>query len=62
MNPDYIWVTTAIEAFTFFVIGPAISIAIAYAAWRGKLRNFNPKRYAMLCIVSGLIAGLLVGF
>jgi hypothetical protein len=45
MNPDYLWL---IELLTFFLVGPVLAIAIAYAAWRGKRNNFNPKRYEIV--------------
>ncbi|MGB9103778.1 MAG: hypothetical protein WCC59_03380, partial [Terriglobales bacterium] len=61
MNPDYLWLTGAMELLTFFVVGPALAIAIAYAAWRGKPQNFNPERYGMVCVASGVTASLLFG-
>jgi hypothetical protein len=62
MNPDYLWLTGAIELLTFFVAGPVLAIAIAYAAWRGKPKIFNPERYGMMCIASGVTASLLFVF
>jgi hypothetical protein len=62
MNPDYLRLTGAIELLTFFVVGPALAIAIAYAAWRGKPNNFTPERYAIVCVASGVTASLLFGF
>lgn len=62
MNPDYLWLADALQFLTFFVVGPAIAIAIAYAVWRGKLQNSNPERCGILCFVSGVIAVLLFGF
>jgi hypothetical protein len=62
MNPDYVWATTAIEAFTVFVIGPAISLAIAYAAWRGKPQNFILGQSVVVAVAAALISGLLFGF
>jgi len=59
MNPDYLWLTDALQVLTVFVIGPAIGIAIAYAAWRGKLQNFNLQRYGKWCVASGVSAPLL---
>jgi hypothetical protein len=50
------------QLLTFFVVGPALAIAIAYGAWRGKQQNLNPVRYGMLCITSGVAAFLLFGF
>jgi hypothetical protein len=32
MNPDYLWLTGAMQLLTLFVVGPVIAIAIAYAA------------------------------
>jgi hypothetical protein len=61
MNPDYLWLTDAIELLTFFVVGPVLAVAIAYAAWRAKPNNFNPERYGIVCIASGVTASLLFG-
>jgi hypothetical protein len=62
MNPDYLLLTGSLQLLTMFVIGPAIAIAIASAAWRGKPNSFNPERYGMLCVASGVTALLLFGF
>jgi hypothetical protein len=62
VNPDYLWLTSAIELLAFFVAGPALALAIAYAAWRGKPTIFNPKRSGMTCIASGVTAVPLFGF
>jgi peptidoglycan biosynthesis protein MviN/MurJ (putative lipid II flippase) len=62
MNPDYLWLTGALQLLTLFVVAPTLGIAIAYAAWRGKPQNVRPDRYPMLCIASGIIAVLLFGF
>lgn len=59
MNPDHLWLTEAIELLTFFVLMPAIAIAIAYAAWRRSPQNFSPKRYRTVCVASGVTASLL---
>lgn len=59
MNPDYLWFAEAIELLTLFVIGPALAIAIAYAAWRGKSHNFSPKQYGIVCVACGVGASLL---
>jgi hypothetical protein len=60
MNPEYLPVTEAIELLTFFVLMPAIALAIAYSAWRGKPRNVGPKRYVAVCAASGVAAFLLL--
>jgi hypothetical protein len=62
MNPDYLWLTGALQLLTFFVVGPALAIATAYAAWRGKPQNSNPRRYGTVCVASGVTAFLLFGF
>jgi hypothetical protein len=61
MNPNYLALSGALQLLTFFVIGPAIGIAIASATWRGKPQKFNPERYGMLCVASGVAALLLFG-
>ena len=62
MNPEYLWLTYAMQLLTFFGIGPALAIAITYKAWRGKSQNFNLQRYGVLCVTSGVAASLLLGF
>ena len=62
MNPDYLWLTGAMELLTFFVVGPVIGAAIAYASWRGKSHNSTAKRYVAACVASGLAATLLFAF
>ncbi len=62
MNPKYLSLTGAMQLLTFFFVGPALAIAIAYGASRGKPRNLNPERYGMLCITFGVAAFLLFGF
>jgi len=62
MNPDYLWLTTAIELLTFFAIGPVLAVVIAYAAWRGKPRTFVFRRYGTLWVASGVAALLLLAF
>jgi hypothetical protein len=62
MNPEYLWLTDAMQLLTFFVIGPALAIAITYRAWRGKPQSLNLERYGMLCVTSGVAGLLLFGF
>jgi hypothetical protein len=62
MNPEYLWLTDAMQLLTLFGIGPALAIAITYEAWRGKPQNFNLGRYGTLCVTSGVAASLLFGF
>jgi hypothetical protein len=50
------------QLLTFFVVGPVLAIAIAYAAWRGNPQDFNRERYRMVCVASGITAFLLFGF
>jgi hypothetical protein len=59
VNPNYLWLTEAIEVLTFFVLMPAIAIAIAYAAWRGKPQNVSPRQYGTVCVASGVTASLV---
>jgi hypothetical protein len=60
MNPKYLWLADAIQLLTLFVVEPVIAIVIAYAAWRGKPRNFTPQRYGLVCIASSVSAALLL--
>jgi hypothetical protein len=61
MNPhDYLWLTEGLELLAFFVLQPAIAIAIAYKAWRGEPQNLG--RYGLPCFASGVAAGVLVVF
>jgi hypothetical protein len=62
MNPDYLWLTDAMVLLTFFVLGPAVAIVIAYAAWRRELPDVIADRYGLLCVASGVTAVLLFGF
>ena len=62
MNPEYLWLPGAIELLTFFVAGPVLAIAIAYAAWRGKPKIFSSERYGMVCMASGVTASLIFVF
>jgi hypothetical protein len=62
MNPKYLWLTGATELLTIFVVGPVLAIAIAYAAWRSKPKNFTPRHYGIMCVGSGMAAFLLLGF
>ena len=61
MNPNYLVLTGALQLLTFFVIGPAIGVAIASGAWRGKSPRFDPERYGVLCLAAGVAALLLFG-
>ena len=60
MNPQYLWLTGALELLSLFVIGPVFAIAIPYMAWRGKLPSLNGGRYGMVCVTSGGAAVLLL--
>ncbi|HUK26600.1 MAG TPA: hypothetical protein VLV49_18625 [Terriglobales bacterium] len=56
MNPKYLWLADVMQLLTFFVVAPATAVAIAYAAWRGKPKNFTFQRYAVICVASGVTA------
>jgi hypothetical protein len=60
MNPKYLWLTGTMQLMTLFVVRPVIAIVIAYAAWRGKPESFNPQRYGIVWVASGLTASLLL--
>jgi hypothetical protein len=59
MNPKYLWLTEGTEFLAIFVVGPAIAIATAYGAWRGKPGSVAPARYRLFCATSGAAALLL---
>ena len=50
------------QLLTLFVVGPVLAIAIAYSGWKGKPEAFNTRRYAVVCIASGVTAVLLFAF
>jgi uncharacterized membrane protein len=60
MNPRYLWVTEAMELLTFFVIGPAIAIVIAYWGWRGKRQTLSAKRHGIVCAACGGTGSVLL--
>lgn len=60
MNPEYLWLTDALQVLTLFVVGPVIAIAIVYAAWRGKPQSFNSERFGLICVASGVAAVLML--
>src|SRR5690242_18857318 len=62
MNPDYLWVTGAMQLLTFFVLAPILGTAIGYAAWRGKPQNFDRERYGMTSVASGIATALLFAY
>jgi len=59
MNPHYFWLADAMQLLTFFVVGPFLAIAIAYAGWKGKPERVNTRRYAIVCVGAGATAVLL---
>src|ERR1035441_2506872 len=60
MNPRYLWLADALQLLVFFVVGPALAIAIAYAAWRRKSQRFNSERFGMVCATSGVAGALML--
>jgi len=46
----------------FFVVAPMLAIAIGYAAWQGKPRNFDREKYGIASVASGMAAALLFGY
>jgi hypothetical protein len=48
--------------FTFFVLGPAIASGIAYAAWKGKPKNFDREMYWTAFAAAILASGFLMVF
>jgi len=62
MNPDYLWVTGALQLLTFFVVAPMLAIAIGYAAWQGRPQNFDRERYGMTSVASGIASAFLFAY
>ncbi len=62
MNPKYLWLTEVLQFLAFFVIGPAISLRIAYETWRKKTDHSSFERHWMLFVTFGVIALLLFEF
>jgi hypothetical protein len=62
MNPDYLWVTGAMQLLTFFVAAPILAIAIGYAVWQGKPQTFDRERYGMASVASGIATALLFAY
>src|ERR1700689_4598391 len=60
MNPKYLWVADVLQLLVFFFGGPVLAVAIAYAAWRGKLKTFNSERLGVVCVGSGVAAVLML--
>jgi hypothetical protein len=44
-SPVSLWIVDGFVLFTLLVVAPSISIAIAYAAWKGKPRTFDRGKY-----------------
>jgi ABC-type polysaccharide/polyol phosphate export permease len=62
MNLRYLRLPEVLELLTFFVISPALSIVVAYRAWRENKSDLNPKRSATQCLSYGAPALLLLWF
>ena len=62
MNPEYLRLVDAIQFLTVFVVGPVLGFVIAYAAWAGKPRRFNPERYGDVRVffVASAMTGILL--
>lgn len=61
MNPHYLWLPETVELLTFFVISPALTIVVAYRAWRDKNDSLNPRHASVRCLVYCGTALLLLG-
>ena len=48
--------------FVLFVVAPSISAAIGYAAWKGKLKNFDREMYWTAFVALGGVSGFLLVF
>ena len=76
MNPDYLWLTDAMQFLAFFVVGPVLAIAIAvsvasgvtalllfgFAKWMNADVRTAQYFLQLTCILlSGLLFGVCVG-
>ena len=56
MNPHYHWPTEGVEFLSFFLFAPALSVFVAYKAWREKAA---PRQYGIRCVAFGVLAVVL---
>jgi hypothetical protein len=54
------WIVDGLLLFTLFVVAPLIAIAIGYAAWKGRPKNFNREMYWTSFIAIGAAGGFLM--
>jgi hypothetical protein len=57
-----LWVAGALYFLVFLVLDPVIVAAIAYAAWKGKPKNFNREMYWTAFAASMVVSGVLMVF
>lgn len=62
MNPDYLPIVDSLLLLLLFVGAPLISVAIGFAAWKGRSANFNREKFFFGFIVSGAIGTALMVF
>jgi uncharacterized membrane protein len=55
-----LWVEARLFLFAFFVVVPSIAALIAYAAWKGKPKNFNREMYGMAFVATVAASGFLM--
>lgn len=55
-----VWVGTAIFLVGFFVVVPAVAVAIGRAAWVGKPKNWDRSMYWTGFVASGVASGFLL--
>jgi hypothetical protein len=55
-----LWIEAGLLLFTFFVVVPSIAASIAYAAWKGKPKNFNREMYGMGFVATVAASGFLM--
>ncbi len=59
MNPKFLGLVDGLQFFAIFVAAPALSIRIAYAAWKGKPLSFDREKFGMLFVVMMAVTILL---
>jgi hypothetical protein len=57
-----LWLIDGFLLFALFVVAPSIAAAIGYAAWKGKLKNFDRGMYWTSFVALGGVSSFLLVF